>query len=79
MAAKIEARIHDLLRRLIGTQAKAATDEMRVSETAQELEVSQVIAREKEKEVQYVTWAKLEAQEKAERLRAELEVARLEL
>ena len=52
---------------------------MRAQDASLELEVARVIAGEKEKEVQQAIQAKLQAQEEAARLRAELEVARVEI
>ena len=61
LAAETNARIHDLSGRLTVAQAKADTNEVRVWDASQELEVAWVIAEEKEKEVQQAIRAKLEA------------------
>ena len=62
-AVGTEAYFYDLSGRLTATGAEATAEKEKAKEALQELEVSRVIAREKEKEVQQAILAKLEAQE----------------
>ena len=79
LAAGTESHIHRLLGRFTAAQAEAATENEKEKEAVQELEITQPITVEKEKEVQQAIWAKLVVQEEVAKLRAELKASQAKM
>ena len=79
LAAGAKLHITGLAKRAAATKAALAAEREKAKEAIQDHEIAQTIAIDKEKELAWAIWVKLDVQETAAMVQAELEIARADL